>query len=262
MNRIIRLNAPHISSQSDILKKYCDRSPIETDLVSEMALIRDRNIASVETGVTLKAPIKTPTTGVKSSETAMKNTENRSVHIEEILNKTPKAFSFLATIRSIAFFTTVVVWSWTGKIEQVSQVRGKVIPLGEQSQILPHALGSIDNTVASSAREWTPIEVVTELNGEFSPAEVEDRQQQLVANQTQSHQAHGSIDRSRLLAYTRTAMKVLENLAQQASQKSTLNNKATDIIDLRRNTQSISNRVVSTASSAKSTKKLGQVYRS
>lgn len=67
---------------------------------------------------------------------------------------------------------------------------------------------------------------------------------------------------SRLLAYTRTAMKVLENLAQQASQKSTLNNKATDIIDLRRNTQSISNRVVSTASSAKSTKKLGQVYRS
>lgn len=118
MNRIIRLNAPHISSQSDILKKYCDRSPIETDLVSEMALIRDRNIASVETGVTLKAPIKTPTTGVKSSETAMKNTENRSVHIEEILNKTPKAFSFLATIRSIAFFTTVVVWSWTGRLNK------------------------------------------------------------------------------------------------------------------------------------------------
>ncbi|KYC37683.1 hypothetical protein WA1_40190 [Scytonema hofmannii PCC 7110] len=262
MNRIIRLNALHISSQSDVSKNYCDRSAIETDLVSEMALIHDKNIAFIETGVTLKTPIKTHNTAVESSEVALKNTENRLVRVEEFLSKSPKAFSLLATIRSIAFFTTVVVWSWTGRIEQVSQVRGKVVALGEQSQILPHHLDTIDNTVVTSARKWKPIEVVAELNGEFSTAEVEDRQQQLVTNQMQSNQVDGLINSSRLLAHTRTAIKVLENLATRASQTSAVNNKPTDIIDLRRNSRTVSKRVVSTTSSAKSIKKISQVYRS
>ncbi|GAA6619408.1 hypothetical protein [Scytonema sp. NUACC26] len=251
MNKIIRLNAPHISSQSDVSKGYCDRSSIKTDLVSEMALIHKKNVACVEIGVTLKAPIKAHTNTVKNSETAVENTEN----------KTPLFFSLLVTVRSIAFFTTVVVWSWAGRIEQVSQVRGKVVALGEQSQILPNHLHSLDNTVVTSAREWKPVEVVTELNGEFSPAEVEDRRQQLVNNQMQSSQVRNMIHSSRLLARTRTAIKALK-MANRASQTSAVNNKPTDIIDLRRNTQSFSKKVVSTASSAKSTKKSSQVYRS
>ncbi|MUG99619.1 hypothetical protein F7734_48010 [Scytonema sp. UIC 10036] len=276
MNRIIELNASYISSQSDVSQKYCDLAPIETDLVSGMALIHDKNIAFVETGVTLKALTKTHTTTVKSSETSLKNTESEFVRRQKpvfsnascllpyrlFLDKTPKTFSLLATVRSIAFFTAVVVWSWTGRIEQVSQVRGKVVALGEQSQILPHRLDTIDNTVVTSAGEWKPIEIVAELNGEFSPAEVEGSQQQLVNHQTQSDRVHGLINSSRLLAHTRTAIKVLETLATRTSQTSVVNNKPTDIIDLRQNHWSVSKKIVSAASSAKSTKNLGQFYRS
>jgi hypothetical protein len=237
MNKIIRLNAPHISSQSEVLRSYCDkpgtacargdRSSRKTNLVSEMALIREKDVACVDIGVTLNASIKTDTNTVKTSEIAVENTEN----------KTPLFFSLLATVRSLAFFTTVVVWSWTGRIEQVSQVRGKVVALGEQSQILPNHLDLLDNTVVTSARKWKPIEVVTELDGEFSPAEVEDPQQQLVSNQMRSSQVYSLMNSSRLLARTRRAIKSLK-IANRATQASVVDRKSTDIIDLRRNTSS------------------------
>ncbi|GAB1539648.1 hypothetical protein NUACC21_23150 [Scytonema sp. NUACC21] len=187
-----------------------------------MAFIDEDNFASLETGASLEATINSHATALGSPQAAIKNTENRSISVEELLNELTTTFSFAATIRSIAFFTAVVVWAWTGRIEQVSQVRSKFVALGEQAQMQPTHLGKVINLAVNSGQEWKLVQVVAELDREFLTNEIEDQQQKLLSDQMNFHQRKGSLNKENLLARTRAAIKTLEDIATRVAQKNDL----------------------------------------
>ncbi|MBR8836724.1 MAG: HlyD family efflux transporter periplasmic adaptor subunit [Stigonema ocellatum SAG 48.90 = DSM 106950] len=126
MHRIIRSNAVETSNQSNI-------SGINVNLTPEMALIYGGSVADRTEALT-EAPTKTHIATVTTSKTAIKNTGNWSTSLQTLLHQPPSILPYLVLLGSVAFFATVVVWAWTGKIEEVGHLRGKFLPIGELHQ--------------------------------------------------------------------------------------------------------------------------------
>lgn len=212
MNSIIRLNAIETSSQAENsgmnfpnLYSYCD-------LVSEKAFIYGSHVASTKAGLP-KASTDTHTATVTNPETASKNTGSWSTSLQALLEQLPLTLAHLVTPKSIAFFTVVVVWAWTGKIEQINQVRGKFVALSEPQKLQLQHLGKVVNTAVEDAQQLKTNEVVAELDSALLGAEVEVQTQHLAADQMQFKHIKDLMARTRMLAQTSASLKAQEKQA-------------------------------------------------
>lgn len=212
MNSIIRLNAIETSSQAENsgmnfpnLYSYCD-------LVSEKAFIYGSHVASTKAGLP-KASTDTHTPTVTNPETASKNTGSWSTSLQALLEQLPLTLAHLVTPKSIAFFTVVVVWAWTGKIEQINQVRGKFVALSEPQKLQLQHLGKVVNTAVEDAQQLKTNEVVAELDSALLGIEVEVQTQHLAADQMQFKHIKDLMARTRMLAQTSASLKAQEKQA-------------------------------------------------
>lgn len=278
MDRIIRLNAVETSSPSDISAIHFYLVYPANDLADKMALIYEGQEASLETGAVPKALLNSHATTL-TAKTTFRNTENRFTSLDVSLNQHSRAFSLLTAIRSIAFFTTVVVWAWMGKTEPVSHVRGKLVALGEpfQSQVQDFDKGV--NTGVKDFQELKQTQLVAEIDREPLTLVDEVQKQQLAANQT-----HLKNIRT-LMNKTRAVLKAVEKQATQGSSTKVVLENASlmleaslpkqeesavqkenkvqiqSIVNLKQDYNTASNRAISIVPSAKSFEILGLVYR-
>lgn len=212
MNSIIRLNAIETSSQAENsgmnfhnLYSYCD-------LVSEKAFRYESHVASIKAGLP-KASTDTHTPTVTNPETASKNTGYWSTSLQGLFEQLPLTLAHLVTPKSIAFFTVVVVWAWTGKIEQVNQVRGKFVALSELEKLQLQHLGKVVNTGVEDAQQLKTSEVVAELDSALLGTEVEVQTQYLATDQMQFKQIKDLMARTRILAQRSASLKAQEKQA-------------------------------------------------
>lgn len=212
MNSIIRLNAIETSSQAENsamnfhnLYSYCD-------LVSEKAFRYESHVASTKAGLP-KASTDTHTRTVTNPETASKNTGYWSTSLQALLEQLPLTLAHLVTPKSIAFFTVVVVWAWTGKIEQINQVRGKFVALSEPQKLQLQHLGKVVNTAVEDAQQLKTSEVVAELDSGLLGAEVEVQTQHLAVDQMQFKHIKDLMAQTRMLAQRSASLKAQEKQA-------------------------------------------------
>lgn len=213
MNSIIRLNAIETSSQAENsamnfhnLYSYCD-------LVSEKAFIYESHVASTKAGLP-KASTDTHTPTVTNPETASKNTgywsTSWSTSLQALLEQLPLTLAHLVTPKSIAFFTVVVVWAWTGKIEQVNQLRGKFVALSKLEKLQLQHLGKVVNTEVEDAQQLKTSEVVAELDSALLGAQVEVQTQYLATDQMQFKHIKDLMAQTRMLAQRSASLKAQE----------------------------------------------------
>ncbi len=145
MDRIIRSNAVETSRQSN-------SSGINVHLTPEMAFIYGGNVASA-TGALPEAPTKTHSATVTTPKTAIKNTGNWSTSLQKLQQQPPSILPYLVLLSSVAFFATVVVWAWTGKIEEVGLFQGKLVPIGELDKQQAPNLGVVSSLNIHGALE-------------------------------------------------------------------------------------------------------------
>lgn len=207
MNSIIRLNAIKTSSQAENsgmnfhnLNSYCD-------LVSENAFIDGSRVAST------KASTDKHIATVTNPKTACKNIGYWSRSLQTLFEQLPLTLAHLVTPKSIAFFTVVVVWAWTGKFEQVNQVRGKFVALSKPEKLQLQDLGKLVNAAVENAQQLKMSEVVPELDSAVLSTQVEVQTQHLAPDQMQSKHVKDLIARTRMLAQKSASLKAQEKQA-------------------------------------------------
>jgi len=117
-----------------------------------MAFIYGGNVASA-TGALPEAPTKTHSATVTTPKTAIKNTGNWSTSLQKLQQQPPSILPYLVLLSSVAFFATVVVWAWTGKIEEVGLFQGKLVPIGELDKQQAPNLGVVSSLNIHGALE-------------------------------------------------------------------------------------------------------------
>ncbi|PMB25463.1 HlyD family secretion protein [Fischerella thermalis CCMEE 5205] len=133
MDRIIRSNAVETSSQSGSLEiNLQDVHPCYA-LTPEMASIYGGSVASPGA---VFSELPTIQTGITS-------TSNYSTSLQKVLEQRPSIVPHLILLGGLVFFATVLVWVCTGKIQQVSQVQGKVAPSQQLYQLQPQEFGKV-----------------------------------------------------------------------------------------------------------------------
>ncbi|MEC4819454.1 MAG: hypothetical protein SAK29_40220 [Scytonema sp. PMC 1069.18] len=210
MNRIIRLNAIETLNQSDMSgRNFHNLHPLG-ELVSEKVFIYEVNVASLETGALPAAPVSTQTTTKTFFQTETKSTTDGFISLQKrLLHQPTRAFSASGAIKSIAFFTAVVFWAWTGKIEQVSHVRGKFVALGELNKLQSQYLGKVINTAIQGGQDLIPTQVIPEVDNLLLNGEVKT----LTATEEPFTQITTLMDKTGLLAQTRAAIAVVNKQA-------------------------------------------------
>ncbi|MFQ4142949.1 HlyD family secretion protein [Chlorogloeopsis sp. ULAP02] len=141
MDRIIRSNAVETSSQLGSLTINMQDVHPCSNPAPEMARICRDSIASSIKEQSQKLPLaaafsKLPTNAT-SLQTTATSTGKCSISLQKMLEQTPSVLPRIVLLCSLAFLATAMAWAFTGKIKQVSQVRGKFISLGELHQFQP-----------------------------------------------------------------------------------------------------------------------------
>lgn len=199
MERIIRSNAFTISSQLENSgTNFHDLHP-DYELAPEMALIQGGSVAS--SGATLPELLtNTHAPRVTTPQSTISNTGNNwSTSLQALLNQQPSDLPYLILLSSVAFVIAVLVWTWTGKTEKVSHVRGRFLALGELYKLQPQDLDEVAYIAGKVGQEMKAGQVVVELDRELKALEVEVQQQQLAADQMRFNQIKALMDRGRML---------------------------------------------------------------
>ncbi|WP_276745394.1 HlyD family efflux transporter periplasmic adaptor subunit [Chlorogloeopsis fritschii] len=152
MDRIIRSNAVETSSQSGSLEiNMQDVHPCYNQ-VPEIVSICGGSVASIIRQQPQELPLaaafpKLPTNTHSKIATPLRVTAtsmgNCSISLQKMLEQTPSILPRIVLLGSLTFLATVIAWAFTGKIKQVSQVRGKFIQLGELYQFQPQGFDKV-----------------------------------------------------------------------------------------------------------------------
>ena len=117
MERIIRLNAVETSSHT----------PNHTQVQTQQGHTSNHKV--VETAL-MSGSGNTVTSNLteKSSGGKIPGAENQSISLQKLLKEQPSVIPYLVILSSVAFFAIVLVWAWTGKIEEVGYLRLQFLP--------------------------------------------------------------------------------------------------------------------------------------
>ncbi|NMG05773.1 hypothetical protein [Brasilonema sp. UFV-L1] len=210
MNSIIRSNAVKTLNQTENTGMNFHNLYPDCDLVSQTAFIYKNHVTSSKEALP-EAATNTHTDTVTKPQITNKDTGDWSISLQALLEQLPSTIAHLVTLRSMTFFTAVVVWTWTGKIEQVNHVRAKFIAPDEPQKIQLQGLSEVVNTALKQAQEFKTGQVVAELDTELLVPKVEVQKQDLVDDQIHFNNIKHFMARTRMLAQTRARLKAEEN---------------------------------------------------
>ncbi|KAB8333283.1 hypothetical protein SD80_015695 [Scytonema tolypothrichoides VB-61278] len=213
MNSIIRSNAVETLSKTDNTGINFHKFYPYCDLVSQTAFIYENHLTSIKQALP-QAPIETRTATLTKPQIASKNTGYWSTFLQTLLDQLPLTVAHLVTLKNITFFTTVVVWAWTGKIQQISHVREKFVALDSSQKLQLQDLSKVLNTGVKEAQEFKTGQVVAESDREPLLSKVDVQKQEIAADdQTHFNHIKDLMARTRILAQTRALAKAQQDKA-------------------------------------------------
>ena len=161
MDKIIRSNAVETLNQSS-------SSGINIHLTPEMALIYGGSVAATE--ALPEPPTKTQSATLITPKTAIKNTGNWTRSLQTLQQQPPSILPYIVLLSSVAFFATVVVWAWAEKIEEVSFLQGKFVPIEELHKQQAQNLGVIYGfNIHRAFKVVKKGQTITEIAGQNAP---------------------------------------------------------------------------------------------
>lgn len=161
MNRIIRSNAVAISSC--FVKLEINVCP-NYNLTPEVVSICGGNITSLAAGIPQRSQNNHSTKAI-SFQVRTTSKSNYSTSLHKALEKLPSIFCSTVLFGSLAFFTLLVDWIFTARIEKVSQVRER-IPSQGFSKVAKFAFPAVEVAAKPNSNKHL---LACNLSNRFNP---------------------------------------------------------------------------------------------
>jgi len=142
---------------------------------------------------------------------------NWSPSLQHLLDQPPANFPHQLLLGGMLFCFAFGVWAWLGKIEEISHVRGQLIPQAKVYKINPVESGKVARISVKKGDTIKAGQVLVELDAQIAASEVERLQQLLTAYQIELSQKQGLINKAHLEANSRAAIAAADIQAQEAA---------------------------------------------
>jgi hemolysin D len=130
----------------------------------------------------------TPETKFPQAVTQLKNNQltqptGWSESIQSVLEQPPAALPRYLMLFGLAFTGFFGLWAWSGKMQEVSQAKGELLPLGDTYKIQPAIAGELDQILVKEGDLVRQGQLLFELDATSAKSEVIRLEQTLAATQ-------------------------------------------------------------------------------
>lgn len=218
-----QLQGKSLNSQGNSADNLTDRNSSSNQQNDDLTVDASKEAGSIYGGVvsSVKPVLETPVNSQDNftppaPETAA-NTENWSKSVHTVLDQPPSDLPYKLIVGGMVFCIAFGAWATFGKIEEVGQARGQLVPKGEVYKINPVESGKVAMIRVKEGQAVQAGQVLFELDTKIAANEVERLQQILEADKIQLSQRELIINRTRLEAQTRAAVADADIQAQEAA---------------------------------------------
>lgn len=134
------------------------------------------------------------------------NTDHWSPFVQNLLDQPTAAFPRQLILGGIAFCLAFGAWAWFGKVNEVGQARGELVPQGKAHKVHPVEMGKVANIPVKEGDTVKAGQVLVELETKLAGIEVERLKQQQVAYEKELLQKQALLDRLRMESGSRDAV--------------------------------------------------------
>lgn len=146
-----------------------------------------------------------------------------STPLQAVLDQPPSALPWRLAVGGLGFAIAFSSWAWLGRINEVAQAQGRLVPQGEPYKIHSIESGKIAQLFVKEGQTVKVGQVLAKLDTTLAETEVTRLEKRLSDSQTELRQMQGLLERSQLEAAARrivaqSAVRVQEvELAQAQS---------------------------------------------
>ncbi|MEM9088572.1 MAG: HlyD family type I secretion periplasmic adaptor subunit [Cyanobacteria bacterium P01_F01_bin.53] len=142
----------------------------------------------------------------QSSNQSSNQSNNWSEAIQSVLEQPPAQLPRYLIGVGLAFTTFFGLWAWVGKMQEVSQAKGELAPLGETYKIQPATDGKVEKILIEEGEQVRQGQLLFKLDSELLESEVSRLEKTLKSDQQSLAQVRSLMEKTRQ-----------ENRAQQES---------------------------------------------
>lgn len=194
-------NAPPADPSSSTTDQYPTAAP-------QVAPVSNLVQAVTQAGIPVRRSVPSTTSELVAN--------NWSPSLQHLLDQPPANFPRQLLLGGMLFCFAFGVWTWLGKIEEISHVRGQLVPQAKVYKINPVESGKVARISVKKGDTIKAGQVLVELDAQIAASEVERLQELLAAYQVELSQKQGLIDKAHLEANTRGAIAAADIQAQEA----------------------------------------------
>ncbi|WP_017327788.1 HlyD family type I secretion periplasmic adaptor subunit [Synechococcus sp. PCC 7336] len=108
-----------------------------------------------------------------------------SESLQTVLDRPPSALPFRLIAGGVAFFCIFGIWAGFGRIEEVGQAQGTLVPEGEVFKVQPAEAGTVVNIAVEEGEEVDRGQLIAELDSLVATTEVERLEEMLASYRQQ-----------------------------------------------------------------------------
>ncbi|AFY79855.1 HlyD family efflux transporter periplasmic adaptor subunit [Oscillatoria acuminata] len=135
--------------------------------------------------------------------------------MQNLLDRPPASFPTQLLLGGMAFCIAFGAWSWFGRINEVGQAVGELIPQGDVYQVHPLEMGKVAKVGVAEGDQVQAGTVIAELDTQLAATEVDRLGEQLATYQMQLVQKQALMENTALEAETRGAIAKADAQAHQ-----------------------------------------------
>jgi hemolysin D len=163
-----------------------------------------------------------------------------SVGLQTTLDQPPAALPVRCALAGSVFCLLVVSWAWFGRVDQVAQAKGKLIPQGDVHRVHPLEAGKVMQVMVQEGQAVAAGQVLVELDTDLAAKDVERLQAARAATQDELTQTQLLWEKAQLQAQAKAAIAQSDlntTRVSIAQTTATAQNKASILTQLRQDVQ-------------------------
>lgn len=216
MNFHVRYPITHPNRRNSVEPSYCHQNSLHLlDTVGDFDVGKQR----VEAGDRADAIYGGMARSDALPRTLSDREDDRSAHwssaMQNLLDRPPASFPIQLLLGGMVFCIAFGAWAWFGRINEVGQAVGELIPQGDVYQVHPVEMGKVAKVGVAEGDQVQAGTILVELDTQLAATEVERLGDQLASYQMQLAQKQGLMENTALEAETRGAIAKADAQAHQ-----------------------------------------------
>ncbi len=175
------------------------------------------NFAVLEKPAQIKETRTKPTVTATSTPVREVSDRHWSPGLQNLLAEPPATFPRQLLLGGVVFFIAFGVWAWLGKVQEIGQARGRLVPEGEVYKLNPAQSGKAVRLAVLEGDEVKAGQMLVELDTTEASSKVVSLQQQLAAYEVELNQKQELMAKNQLEAQKRIAIASANVQSQQAA---------------------------------------------